>query len=423
MQSALTAFSSTSVRRRLDESAYSAFISKVASVIDSYGLAVASKWLGAGKRESSVLFSKFKVHSTVVSSTDDAFLQIPLSDEEVLSGAEAHSVSMLTEDIDSGEIRIVSTELKGGAAAVNAHSSLIRVTAEAANVTKQFRFVLQHSRRTEFPIFPANTTFRTSCDEGDQSAYEHICPQGGYVILHQCNGSASVLTSLCPGTRMVSACRAASEELQSSCHVESFTDSNTTCVCLMRPFDTSSGRRRLDDALAESGYLEIAAISTETSLQFAGTLYESRNINSVDDFKQALIVIIMYSVMWGLGLFVSWYLSLSNDSDDRTDQINKLLHGTKLNAIAQTTDSFDKIKKYLNAYVDEIFPAVYNPKPWYNRLIGEIFKHHRFICIFVVGGERKSRFVTTIHLLTIQTMLMFMLAVFYDVQVHFSSVM
>jgi hypothetical protein len=426
--SAMTSIESQQRRRRHLLGEDTEFLWRVSSVVDAYGRAIARKWLGAGRTSSSIVLPAFRSRAAMFTGRTAVMVTSPSTGADALLGILPHSASVVDGDNDDTTFRIITTEFKGGTADVSfphAHSSRFRITAEAANVTKQFRFVLQHSRTplALSEVYPSNVSYTSDCRQRSLSVFEYVCPgPQGFIIRHQCNGSDSVLSSACPGTQTVSVCAASASGPASAavCVAETFTETNTTCVCQMTPSASAAasyGARRLaGDALEESGTLEIAAISTETSLQFYATLYESRNINSIEDLGKATIVIIMYAVMWGLGLFISWYL-VSNGNPARVDVINGLLQGAKLNAIAQTSESVEKIKTYLNAYIDEIFPSVYHSKPWYDRLVAEVVKNHRFITIFARSGEQKSRFVTTIHLLTIQTMLMFMLAVFYDVQV------
>jgi hypothetical protein len=69
--------------------------------------------------------------------------------------------------------------------------------------------------------------------------------------------------------------------------------------------------------------------------------------------------------------------------------------------------------------VNEAFPAVFQQKSAFQRLWEEISRHHRYLLLFVPFNHIKSsqRSMTTIHLLTVQSMLMFILALCYDLQV------
>lgn len=68
--------------------------------------------------------------------------------------------------------------------------------------------------------------------------------------------------------------------------------------------------------------------------------------------------------------------------------------------------------------VNEVFPAVFQPRSVLSRIWGEIRRHHRYIVIFTATGSSADsvRMLTAIQLLTVQSMLMFIMAVCYDLQ-------
>jgi hypothetical protein len=68
--------------------------------------------------------------------------------------------------------------------------------------------------------------------------------------------------------------------------------------------------------------------------------------------------------------------------------------------------------------VVEVLPSVFRPKAGLTRFWEEVSKSHRYLLLFTASGEDgdKKRMLTGIHLLTVQSMLMFILAVFYDLQ-------
>lgn len=181
---------------------------------------------------------------------------------------------------------------------------------------------------------------------------------------------------------------------------------------------TGSGRRLQTQAYDQTGVLEVAAMSELAAADFMGTLYATKEFNSVDDLGKVLIVILLYGSMWALGLVYLLFLAHSSISKGRKVSNTTVLHSVKANAIAKSTSDSEGIRKYLHSYIDLTFPNVFNPSSWWVRLKAEISEHHRYLYIFNPKADPKRRFVTGIHLMTIQSMLMFMLAVFYDWQVE-----
>jgi hypothetical protein len=76
-------------------------------------------------------------------------------------------------------------------------------------------------------------------------------------------------------------------------------------------------------------------------------------------------------------------------------------------------------RKYLKAYLDSIFPSVFREtKSGVKAMWEELKKHHRYANLFTAHGptSREERAQTIVQLLTVQTMLMFLMAVFYDLE-------
>jgi hypothetical protein len=76
-----------------------------------------------------------------------------------------------------------------------------------------------------------------------------------------------------------------------------------------------------------------------------------------------------------------------------------------------------EIQEYLSQYVKSIFPVVFDNRPRLLRLVDELRRHHRYLLIFTAApGEMgdSKRIMSRIQLLTVQTMQLFLLALFYD---------
>jgi hypothetical protein len=86
---------------------------------------------------------------------------------------------------------------------------------------------------------------------------------------------------------------------------------------------------------------------------------------------------------------------------------------------AQASRSPAAVQQYLADYVVAIFPSVFSNKPFLSRLYGEVKRHHRYLRLFTApegdAGD-KERIITGAQLLTVQTMLMFLLSALYDLQ-------
>jgi len=131
-----------------------------------------------------------------------------------------------------------------------------------------------------------------------------------------------------------------------------------------------------------------------------------------------LIVIVMFSTLWAGGIFMIcgcvWrQKALQKVNTQKKAGLERKKHS------AQISRSPAAVRQYLVDYVVETFPSVFSNKPFMSRMYGEIKRHHRYLTLFTAPpGESgdKQRILTGIQLLTVQTMLMFLLALLYDVQ-------
>lgn len=138
-----------------------------------------------------------------------------------------------------------------------------------------------------------------------------------------------------------------------------------------------------------------------------------------------MTVLLMYGLMWGIGLLmigVSLYKqrSLRSSQKKTIEGENGKIHDQPRKKFQSTSISpQEEIKRMLAKYIDEIFPAVYQSQSYISRMFGEVLKHHRYILLLNTRGEDLNfkKIITCLHMLTVQTMLMFILAVLYDLQV------
>ena len=181
-------------------------------------------------------------------------------------------------------------------------------------------------------------------------------------------------------------------------------------------------RRRLTDELENTGALEVASLSVLIADEFVDTIVSTEDFNSLDDVKAVLTVILMYGIMWAGGLIGILLCGLRQRlKANKVKSDESELERKKQDAHENRT--VDSIRNYLTAYVNEVFPTVFRAESSLMRLYDEISKHHRYLILFTAKGKNGDsvRMLTGVHLLTIQTMLMFMLAVLYDMQVNFCS--
>jgi len=87
--------------------------------------------------------------------------------------------------------------------------------------------------------------------------------------------------------------------------------------------------------------------------------------------------------------------------------------------VAQISYSVAMVQQNLLNYTSQVFPSIFSNEPMARRIWSEICRHHRYLTLMTASkGESgdKQRLITCIQLLSVQTMLIFLLALLYDVQ-------
>lgn len=218
----------------------------------------------------------------------------------------------------------------------------------------------------------------------------------------------------CPYMNYQSGCQIFSGATNFKCDIDpSSTDDVTICTC------SRYNRRRLgaNDDFEDSGAFEVAGSVTLVSTEFAVTIEQKPP--SLKDLQHAFIVLLLYGSLWGLGISGLIFCTVR----DRYKLRKVEMHGgggggdIESKAAVSNVKSKEAVREYLNKYVRSIFPAVFRADSGWTRLWFEIQRHHRYIQLFSSENKNNARrIITGVHLMTVQSMLMFMLAVVYDVQ-------
>jgi len=281
--------------------------------------------------------------------------------------------------------------------------------------------------------------FNTSCaGSQDRSSRNFTCPGSNYVIHHNCSGheTAGTLTSHCPV--LTSACVivntstgvAVSESPAYQCEMVALTRVYAQCRCTR---SASSDRRRVQSA--EASLVSLVSTVQYESQQVSGTFAAAPELTTVQSLRKVLIVIILFSSVWASGLMII-FLCAGRYRLKRRKKVGAAQTERMMKEIQQLQSmqaSASIIHSHLLDYVTAVFPSVFNPRHSYaQRLSEEIAKHHRYLTLLTSpDGQQgdKARIMTGIQLLCIQTLLMFLLALLYDLQapdddgscVHYST--
>jgi len=144
---------------------------------------------------------------------------------------------------------------------------------------------------------------------------------------------------------------------------------------------------------------------------------------SIGDVKSGLIVIIMFSTLWGCGMLGLFELFKSSYFDCYSKVQPKERPRERSQSSSVREVSLDTKKEYLLKYIDEILPTIFRSTVVYDSTLQSMWRtiktYHPYAVVFTASGPgaKEMKIQKGIYLLTIQAMLMFIMAVFCDLQV------
>ncbi len=164
-------------------------------------------------------------------------------------------------------------------------------------------------------------------------------------------------------------------------------------------------------------------MTKDMTVQFEKTLETADDLNR-SSFRKSSIVLTLYSSIWGLGFLAALFWLFQAQYEKRKVFPESQKNQIKVEPIVHSQED---ILRAMNKYLEEIFPSVYQPYSYFTRMLDEILKHHAYIALFTThpgleeSGDPWKKIITLGHLLTVQAMVLFFLAVFYDIEVLFFS--
>jgi hypothetical protein len=284
------------------------------------------------------------------------------------------------------------------------------------------KIVLQNNEALDYsdfdvPSYQANFTTYCSSKMPVPSVFNKTCPSG-YVLFHTCNGLTTVLKSTCPDRHLRPICAVGgSNGGHTDCSVVGYSAHSTTCQCTVTLSD--EGIRFLKGS--DSVGMQVDVVSEYIFDDFAENLLSADDV-TLQDLKGSMLVLGMFGLLWGVGLASMMILTTSGVTKKfkRVSDIPNA--GAKRGTVGgrrTNAGGRDSYKKYILSYIDRMLPVVFHDPTWsWATLTNEVVAHHRYITMLCARGvgARKKRLLTGLQMLTIQTMVMFLVAIFLDMQ-------
>ena len=279
---------------------------------------------------------------------------------------------------------------------------------------KEVEIEVQLNIHTSVQFFSEEMNVTTVCDTNSSRfhrSYTHICPVTNHVINHNCSGKIGNITSMCP--KVLPQCTI---ENDNTCEVISTMNGYLKCKCVMKT-STNTKSRRLSNTVEESNVLVLVGTAVYVYTDVQQTFTAASSFNSLESVQDTLLVVSTFVILWAVGFLLLFTCGIRNKVRAKTDQViySTVEQQKKLARVARSPISS---KNHFVQYIDSLFPSVYDSTSIIHRCINECFQHHRYLQLFSssIGEEGgRKRVLGIVHLLTLQSLLLFLLAVFFDI--------
>ena len=284
------------------------------------------------------------------------------------------------------------------------------------NATSNGHNIVVFIRNIEPVIVSPVVNFTTVCRNGN--VFNFTCPQSGHRIVHNCSEIVGILISYCPVYRP--SCQTLpmkSTASVSQCRMLNFTRDATTCLCAI--FPTNQNSRRLSTSgqspSEESGAVQLITLTELVASDFLDTFSAAPSLTSAESIDSSVIVIGMFSTLWGfvvaLTCFCTWTRRKNKSKNSGKSRIKPLGE--------ENPPAFRKAAKdYVLDYIMRIFPSDFQQKSNFRQLMQDLSSRHRYLTLFLTFDvqqvDENTRILNAARVLTYNTMLMFLQALFYD---------
>ena len=362
--------------------------------------------------------SNFKISVNTLSSSET--ISVPLSPLELLAGDRPSEVDvshLLADDfslVQSTRVSLVQIKASFFSKNSSFQSNPLVIThsvpqGQHMNLSSPFVTVtLVHNAPNNAEDAAVN--FSTVCHRRQylflaSPSHRYVCPLSGYVVVHDCTNKVGVLTTTCP--RYQPSCSSFVDVHHPSCVLLSFSANLTVCNCSLSRATTTT-HRRLDSNAGDTVVtttLQVVATGRYLVEQVGETLMASPTLASPDAIQHVFIVISMFASLWVIGLAL-----VAVGRWAKGEKAKVRVEGPIQGAITLPPLS---IRQEFTAYIDEVIPSIFRGESDTWKSVWEVFQHHKYAAL--VNTDNLNPLNVT-RIVTVQSMLMFILAITYNLQ-------
>lgn len=264
--------------------------------------------------------------------------------------------------------------------------------------------------------------FNTTCDGYSPLNETFVCPDGT-VLFHRCDLKAGVgiIVSECPV--LTKTCGVFNSELNkflnsSNCKIIDESFEKTVCECnnnihsnQISHMDKSKSHfsTKSTSYVSNKNTLIIVSMASYLVSDIKNTFLETENLNW-NVFNNTKIILSMFGILWG----TSYILWACYKIKDKYNYQTKISLARKINN-ASLINCYGVMKEKIHDYISIILPSIFLELNLFN----EIKNNHFYFKILYIWREKNNEqnlFVSLLNITTILSMLIFLMALLYDLQ-------
>ena len=277
---------------------------------------------------------------------------------------------------------------------------------------------------TTCSITNTTTTYVYTCHYPDDTNYN---------ISITCSGKdTSTYITKCPTRRIVPSCHmvaSSSSSSYDSCSVVSFMGSTLTCSCSL--CSSYNNRKLITNSITSSNSATAVAsyrIASVTQYVFDDYIHTMSSSSSVNEqtFLVTLTITIAYAVLWStvvVIVIIQTYREKRSSNKKKEGSIGSITSVVPdNNRSSSTNDDDDDAKKTFKDYIISYFPSIYKSEVDMVTILTSIVSKHKYFSLLSNTTTNSStkgysnRYVNALHLISIISANMFVLAMLFDLR-------
>lgn len=314
-------------------------------------------------------------------------------------------------------------------------------------------------RQYESNGYGSSNNYTIACNATEELVKSFICPGSNLEITRVCNRTAGFYTGFCPYLGFTCSLldlqkqQLVQNDSMQYCMLLDADEASITCRCVLS--SSSSSRRRLQEASQKDvkDAATVALVVQYVQSDLSTTFNAAGDFNDASSIGKVYIIIVLYGSLWMSAIVCMIYVSnkkygkkvdedykrkrklvnkrIEQEAMEHNRQMMKMIEGQngnnkttieevgKNDAGAGQKQSLLSIeakdaRKKLVAYVASVFPAVFETPSLTIGIKNEFSKHHLYFNFFFNLLNDRTPLLTIINMMTIQSFMLFMLALLYD---------